>query len=328
VRSRQLKSILRLCCHFSLALAICTCCAFAETKPMLTIDLLSNGLPMDAFQRMTFSQCPFQYRTYRSVQWLDSEHILVAFNTSPSCTQSKVVAKGNLKLIIFDLKGNVLHSTNLPYEAGDGSPERLIDHDGLWIGPGKSVLIEIPSPHLSTLPNSKDRIVVLSDELVPIQEIDTEDAHLWLRGVRDDRSAVLFSVINQDHSFNREKCILYTGNPLQQTKGCDNTEVDSLNTEYRKTGFYPAPKGYHIDNYPGDTSDGFRSMIFVSNGSGLCDLWRFTCPKHGRLIVFETASKRVLIDRNFPFDGRARLSPDGKHLAIFEKNSLEILSLP
>jgi hypothetical protein len=241
---------------------------------------------------------------------------------------SRAIVPGNLKLITFDLKGNLLHSANVAYEAGDGLPGMLIDHDGLWIGPGKSVLIEIPSPHLPALPNSKDRIVVLSDELAPIQEIGTEDAHLWLRGVRADRSAVLFSVINQDHSFKRGKCILYIGTPLKQTEGCDTTEVDSLNTEYRKARFYPVPKGYHVDDYPGDTLDGVRSMIFVDNVNGICDLWGITCPKHGRLIVFETASKRVLLDRSFPFDGRARLSPDGKYVAIFENNSLEILPLP
>lgn len=48
----------------------------------------------------------------------------------------------------------------------------------------------------------------------------------------------------------------------------------------------------------------------------------------GRLIVFDRKSPTSLLNRRFPRNGRAALSPDGMHYASFESGELRIYSLP
>ena len=56
-----------------------------------------------------------------------------------------------------------------------------------------------------------------------------------------------------------------------------------------------------------------------------------TCDNHsdtGRWIVFDRRSPTPLVNRRFPKNGRAALSPDGLHYASFESGELRIYSLP
>src|SRR5436190_18366810 len=78
----------------------------AGNKPDRSVDLLAHGMRTDAFERPSYNKCPYQYRGYRSVQWLDEERILVAFNTSPDCAMKAGLLAGVLRLAVFDLKGN------------------------------------------------------------------------------------------------------------------------------------------------------------------------------------------------------------------------------
>ncbi len=48
----------------------------------------------------------------------------------------------------------------------------------------------------------------------------------------------------------------------------------------------------------------------------------------GRWIVFERSSPTPIVDRRFPKNARAALSPDGLHYATFEAGELHIYSLP
>src|ERR1700758_896590 len=109
--------------------------ACLETKPLISIDLIDKGLPSDFFRKATSSTCPHQYVGYRAVQWVDSDKLLVAFNTVPDCSGRSWRLVGNLKILTYDLQGKMLQSAELHYEAGGGrtAPPALL-HDGIWIG--------------------------------------------------------------------------------------------------------------------------------------------------------------------------------------------------
>jgi hypothetical protein len=56
-----------------------------------------------------------------------------------------------------------------------------------------------------------------------------------------------------------------------------------------------------------------------------------TCDDHsdtGRWIVFDRRSPTPIVNRLFPKNARAALSPDGLHYATFESGELRIYSLP
>jgi hypothetical protein len=48
----------------------------------------------------------------------------------------------------------------------------------------------------------------------------------------------------------------------------------------------------------------------------------------GRWIIFDRKSQAPLVNRRFPKNGRAVLSPDGSQYASFESGELRIYSLP
>jgi hypothetical protein len=49
---------------------------------------------------------------------------------------------------------------------------------------------------------------------------------------------------------------------------------------------------------------------------------------NGRWIVFDRKSQTPLVNRSFPRNGRAALSPDGSRYASFEAGELHIYLLP
>ena len=67
------------------------------------------------------------------------------------------------------------------------------------------------------------------------------------------------------------------------------------------------------------TTDMSRYSAFVT-----CD----EDGERGRLIVFDRGSPTPLVNRRFPANGRAAVSPDGRHYASFESGELRIYSLP
>jgi hypothetical protein len=47
----------------------------------------------------------------------------------------------------------------------------------------------------------------------------------------------------------------------------------------------------------------------------------------GRWFIFDRSAQSPLVNRSFPKNGRAALSPDGLHYASFEANELRIYTL-
>ena len=301
-----------------------------QIKPAVTVDLRVAGLPTDAFTRKSYKECRYQYFGYRSVEWLDSQRVLVAFNTSPGCAVKGELLPGSLRLVIFDTQGNMLRSADAAYDAGNGMGVRIIRHGGIWIGPRQTVIVDVPSPHLIALPNSHDRVLAFSDELIQIQEIDSDDHArigdgIHLTGVSPDRQRVLFWTAN--HEKTREQtCLSYSSVPMTNAEACTPQDLNSLDPE---PDMDVVPKGYDFGAFPGASTDGLRSSIFVvRNENAFCELFGKFCPSKGRLVVFETSTKRALFQKDLPLNGRAALSLDGKRLAILEENSLKIFVVP
>jgi hypothetical protein len=309
---------------------ICCCSANGQIKPVVSFDLRPAGLPRDAFARKSYKECPYQYFGYRWVEWLDAERLLVAFNTSPDCAVKDGLLTGSLRLATFDVQGNMLHSADVAYDAGNGNGVRIILHGGIWIGPDQTVIVEVPSPHLKALPNSHDRVLAFSDKLIQIQEIDI-DGHIHIgdgihfEGVSPDRLRILFSKASDDKTSSRT-CLSYSTVPMTNAKACFPQELDSIDP---KPDIDAVPKGYEFAAFPGSSPDGLRlSVIAVKNGNAFCELFDKFCPSAARLVVFDTYTRRALIKKDLPLDGRAALSLDGGRLAVLERNRLEIFVVP
>jgi hypothetical protein len=81
------------------------------------------------------------------------------------------------------------------------------------------------------------------------------------------------------------------------------------------------------------TSTFSRYASFATNDARPCNpigkLIGMTCDEggDGRWFVFDRRSQIPLVNRVFPKNGRAAISPDGTHYATFEANELRIYSL-
>jgi hypothetical protein len=327
--ARRKAALLIGCLTTTLAFTWCGS-ANGQIKPIVSIDLRVAGLPADAFTRNSYKECSYQYFGYRSVEWLDAQRLLVAFNISPDCAFKDGLLAGSLRLATFDVQGNMLHSADTAYDAGTGIGVRIIQHGGIWIGPGQTVIVEVPSPHLKTLPHSHDRVLAFSDELIQIQEIDSDDHArigdgIHLAGVSPNRQRVLFWTAT--HEKTRERtCLSYSNVPMTNAEACSPQDLDSIDPN---PDMDVVPKGYKFGAFPGASTDGPRLTVFaVKNESAFCELFGKFCPSKGRLVVFETNTKRALIKKDLPLDGRAALSPDGGRLAVLEQNRLKIFVVP
>ncbi len=115
--------------------------------PAVRVQLNRDGLPGDFFQPGTNRKCSNQIIGYRFVVWLDSQNVAVGFNTSPCFRQSQdQKVDGILRVLVFDLKGTLKASRDLPYLA-DGNGEVVADGEAMP-GPGNTLLVRIESVNL------------------------------------------------------------------------------------------------------------------------------------------------------------------------------------
>ena len=122
-----------------------------DAGPAASVQILlkAHGLPEDFFQPGAETKCSNQIIGYRFVVWLDSENVAVGFNTSPCFRRSpdrKV--DGVLRVLVFDIKGKLKASRDLPYLA-DGNGEVVADGEAT-AGPENTLLVRIQSVNLDS----------------------------------------------------------------------------------------------------------------------------------------------------------------------------------
>jgi hypothetical protein len=76
------------------------------------------------------------------------------------------------------------------------------------------------------------------------------------------------------------------------------------------------------------TANMSRYAVFATSDGKLCDSFGKFCSDSGRWMIFDRRSQSPIVNRVFPKNGRAALSPDGLHYASFESGELRLYSLP
>ncbi len=141
-------------------------------KPDFRVSLSSRGLPDDFFQADA-DKCAGQISGYRFVVWLNNDRVAVGFNISPNCRQSRDrKVDGMARILIFDLRGNIAASRDIPYLA-DGYGEVLSDGEAEG-GPGGTLLFRIQSVNLDPqgASESKSAVLLLDANLKDVVRLD------------------------------------------------------------------------------------------------------------------------------------------------------------
>ncbi len=303
----------------------------SQVKPKFCASLTTFGFPSE-LSETNYKPCPSAFLSYRAFQWLDNRRVLLALSTTPSCSKTAGPRTGTLKLVTVGDGGRQLHSTTVPYDAGNGIGISILSHDGIWVGPGQTVVVDVPGSHLKTQPESRNKVLIFSPDLEPLEEIDTNYHKVYqdsisLQGVPQDRKAVLFwTLVPPD--FHKRKCLLYTGSPLKQTGECSVRDLDAIDAQPQLSSTI-MPTDYELRALPGSSIDGTRSSAFIVKQSNeVCEISGKLCPTGGELIVFAAATNSIIFRHSLPLDGRAALSPDGKRVATIEHGHLEVFEIP
>lgn len=142
-------------------------------SPTVRLPLKAHGLPDNFFELGADTKCSSQIIGYRFVVWLNSDAVAVGFNTSPNCRRSpNESVSGALRVLVFDSKGALKASRELPYLA-DGNGELVADGEAMP-GPGGTLLVRIESVNLDGegRHESKSGVRLLDANLKDTAEID------------------------------------------------------------------------------------------------------------------------------------------------------------
>jgi hypothetical protein len=313
-------------------------CASAVAQQRLTpINLTKFGYP-PASKPWNPDACTGPYRGYHGIQWLDDQHLVVIFNTSPVCprgVENGSIA-GSARVVVLTSAGKLEAKRDIPYVADLW--ESKTPGSGLAIGPGGTILVIVHGVPWEDVPNADGMVRVFTRDLQPIQDISTETAattmeyktfkHFGLHyeGVSVDHKTVVFS---EDTGIGKpQKCLLFAGIPLKQVGSCNTEIIDEQREEFDKDAPYPLSKDVIPTAFLGRSADLSRSTVFFVADRPICDLAGAFCPGKGTLIVYETETKRLLFRRKYPLDAALAFSPDGRKIASFFHNKLEITTVP
>jgi hypothetical protein len=115
---------------------------------------------------------------------------------------------------------------------------------------------------------------------------------------------------------------------LRQTEGKQSDLVLS-----RADGTHtPLPTIHHgsqVVGVTGVSSDGQRFALTAAGEVGICGVFDFWCNQRSRAIVIDVPGNRIVFQQETSAaGGTSSLSPDGKHLAIFDRDKLAVYLLP
>lgn len=308
----------------------------AQSRATL-IDLTQFGYP-PATKPWNPGACAVPYRGYHWIQWLDDQHIVLIFNTTPVCPPGAKDASiaGSARVVVLTSAGKLEAQRDIPYVADHW--DSRTPGSGLAIGPHGTILVIVHGVPWETLPNAEGVVHVFTRDLQPIQDISTETPATTMgyktfkqfgihyEGVAIDHSAVVFS---EDTGIGKpQRCLLFSGTPLQQVGSCNAETIEGQRTNFDKDAPFPLSKNAIPTVFLGRSADSSLSTVFFVPDRPICDLAGAFCPGRGTLVVYETKTRKPRFRRTYSLDAALALSPDGKKVASFLHSKVKITPLP
>jgi hypothetical protein len=149
---------------------------------------------------------------------------------------------------------------------------------------------------------------------------------LHFEGVAIDGKAVVFS---EDTGIGKlQKCLLFAGVPLKQVAECGADVIRRRRKNFDAEAPYAVSENEIPTAFLGRSTDQSRSTVFFVKDRPICDLAGALCPGKGTLVVYETRTRKPLFRRKYSLDAALAFSPDGRKIASFLHNRLEIIPIP
>ncbi len=310
-----------------------TCSIGANCQGTTAIDLTRFGFP-PATRTWNPDACTSPYRGYHWIQWLDDQHLVVVFNTTPVCPRDAKDAaiSGNARVVVLTATGELEAQRDIPYVADlmeSNTPGR-----GLTIGPDGTILVIVPGVPWEEMPNADGMVRVFTRDLQLVQDIPATTVQyktfthfgLHFEGVAIDRKTVVFS---EDTGIGKpQKCLLFGGVPLKRIAECMPDVISKQRENFDAEAPYRIPENDIATAFLGRSTDQSRSTVFFVKDRAICDLAGALCPGKGTLVVYETQTGRPLFRREYPLGAGLAFSPGGRKIASFLHNRVWTISIP
>ena len=89
------------------------------------------------------------------------------------------------------------------------------------------------------------------------------------------------------------------------------------------------PHGSQVVGVTGVSHDGQRFSLTAAGEVGICGMFDIWCNQRSHAIVIDVPANRIIFQQGISAaGGTSSLAPDGKHLAIFDRDKLSVYSLP
>jgi hypothetical protein len=89
------------------------------------------------------------------------------------------------------------------------------------------------------------------------------------------------------------------------------------------------PHGSQVVGATGVSRDGQRFALTTTGEVGICGVFDVWCNERTQTIVIDVPANRIIFQQSIgAAGGTSSLSPDGKHLAIFDRDKLSVYSMP
>lgn len=99
--------------------------------------------------------------------------------------------------------------------------------------------------------------------------------------------------------------------------------------EGAETQLAPLPKDEQVAGVSSVSSDGQRFSVETSQGVGLCGAFDFLCKERGNTLIYDVAANKVIFQQEVSANGAvSAISPDGRQVAVFDRDRLAIYALP
>jgi hypothetical protein len=88
-------------------------------------------------------------------------------------------------------------------------------------------------------------------------------------------------------------------------------------------------KSFEAFNVTGASADGNRFSVDVGGETGICGALSLYCKDFGRAMIVDVRANRIVLEEPLSvYGGQSAISPDGKQLAIFDRDKLLVYNIP
>jgi hypothetical protein len=109
----------------------------------------------------------------------------------------------------------------------------------------------------------------------------------------------------------------------------DHSDLVLARTDGTHSSLPAMPHGSQVVGVTGVSRDGQRFALTAAGQVGICGMFDFWCNERSHALVIDIPSNRIVFQQGISAaGGTSSLSPDGRHLAIFDRDKLSVYSLP